>query len=129
MSDPTLTVSDAIAELVRTAGSPARQRELRAALTHVDADLGTMPLSSLRNRHVAALLDDLREAGLIARRETAILDAVRSLSEFDADPPAAITPTPTLTMLALGARVAVWTSWTIAIVFAALLVTLVLALS
>ena len=129
MSDPTLTVSDAIAELVRTAGPAARQRELRAALSHVDADLGTMPLSSLRNRHVAALLDDLREEGLSARRETAILEAVRSLSDFVADPPAATTPTPTHTMLALGAQAAVWTTWTIAIVFALLLVTLVLELS
>jgi hypothetical protein len=129
MSDPTLTVSDAIAELVRSESSTARQRELRAALSHVDADLGTMPLSSLRSRHVVALLDDLREAGLSARREAAILDAVDSLSGLAADPPAATTPTPTHTMLALGARAAVWTSWTIAIVFAVLLVGLVLELS
>jgi hypothetical protein len=129
MSDPTLTVSGAIAELVRTADSAARQRELRAALSHVDADFGTMPLSSLRSRHVAALIDDLREAGLSARREAAILDAVRSLSELAVVRPAATTPTPTHTMLALGARAAVWTSWTIAIVFAVLLVGLVLELS
>ncbi len=129
MSDPTLTVSDAIAELVRTAGSSVRQRELRAALSHVDADLGTMPLSSLRNRHVAELLDDLRAEGLSERRETAILDAVRSLSAFSAGPPAATTPTPTHTMLALGARAAVWTTWMIAIVFAVLLVILVRELS
>jgi len=134
MSDPTLTVSEAIAELMRTAGSPAQRRDLRAALSHVDAGLGTMPMGSLSNRHVAALLDDLREAGLSPRRETAILHAVRSLSEFAADLPAAspqpaTTPTPTLAMLALGTRVAAWTAWTIAIVFAVLLVVLVLELS
>ena len=83
-----------------------------------------------------ALLDDLHDAGLSPRRETAVIDALRSLFAFAlarglvavdplARPPAPApaerrapprrrpppTPTPTLTMLALGARVAVWTAW------------------
>jgi hypothetical protein len=124
MSDPTFTVSDAIGELVRSSGPPARQRELRAALSHVDAHLGTMPLESLRSRDIAELLDELRAEGLSERRETAILEAARSL--LAGDPPV---PTPTQTMLALGARAAVMTSWTIAIVFAVLFVALVLELS
>jgi hypothetical protein len=133
MSDPNLTVSEAITELVRSTGSAARQRELRAALSHVDAGLGTMPIRNLRSRHVAALLDDLREAGLSPRREDAIVDAVDSLSDFVADAPAApsrpaTAPTPTLTMLTLGARVAVWTTWAIMIAFALLLLALVLEL-
>jgi hypothetical protein len=144
-------VSEVIAELVGTTGSEAERRELRAALSHVDAELGPMPLRDVRSRHVAALLDDLHDAGLSPRRETAVVDALRSLYGFaiahglvsdDPTPapaaaaapitpaPASTTaPTPTLTMRALGARVAVWTAWTIAIVFALLLVVLIRELS
>jgi hypothetical protein len=145
MTDSPPTVSDAIAALVSASGSNAERRELRAALSHVDARFGSMPVRELSERRVAALLDELHEAGLSPRRETAILDAVHSLRAFAgaprpvaADPfpapPATAptttpTPTPTLTMLTLGARVAAWTAWTITIVFALLLVALVLELS
>ncbi len=177
MSQHTLTgdssVSALIAEYVSAIASPAERRALRAPLSHVDAELGSLPLRAVRARHVAALLDKLRDAGLSPRRETAILDAVGSLYAFaiarrlvsaaplpqrprpprDASPPDVATPprrvrrdtpgraprdtprdsprpgqTPTMTMLALGARVAVWTAWTILIIFAALLVVLVVEL-
>ena len=114
-----------------------------------------MPIRAVRTRHLAALLDDLYDAGLSARREAAIVDALHSLFAFAvarrlvaADPtpgpvvpkpknrvpaPAPAmptpTPTPTLTVLALGARVAAWTAWTISIVFVVLLVALVLELA
>jgi hypothetical protein len=143
MSDPTLTVSDAIAELVSSTGSTAERRELRAALSHVDAELGTMPLRDVRPRDVTALLNDLREAGLSERRETTLVGALDLLFAFAGDSAPAPTPTPmptptptpmttqtpTLTMLTLGARAAVWTAWAIAIVFVLLLVALVLQLS
>jgi site-specific recombinase XerD len=146
MTDPTLRA--VIGEFVAAAGTVAERRERRAALSHVDAGLGTMPIRSVRTRNLAALLDDLYEAGLSARREAAVVDALHSLYAFAiarglvADDPtpggaAAATPapmpapattpatTPTLTMLALGARAAVWAAWTIGIVFALLLVALV----
>jgi len=176
MSQPTLTgdssVSALIAEFVSAIASQAERRALRAPLSHVDAELGSLPLRAVRARHVAALLDKLRDAGLSPRREDAILDAVGSLYAFAiarrlvaaaplpqrprsraARPPDVATPprrvprdtprraardkprdtprpgqTPTMTMLALGARVAVWTAWTILIIFAALLVVLVVEL-
>jgi hypothetical protein len=148
MTDPTL--NSVIADFVAAAGTTGERRERRAALSHVDAGLGTMPMRSVRTRNLAALLDDLYEAGLSARREAAVVDALHELYAFAiarglvtddptpggaaaATPPPmpapATTPTPTttptLTMLALGARAAVWTAWTIAIVFALLLVALV----
>ena len=147
------SVSAVIAELVRET-DPAKRRELRAALSHVDAELGTMPLRLVRRRHVAAMLDDLRDAGLSPRREDAVEDAVGSLFDFArsrglvaagpvTDPPArAVEPPPpaavvaparpataTATMLALGARVATWTAVAIFIIFAALLIALVLELA
>jgi integrase-like protein len=134
------------------------QRELRSALSHVAAELGTMPVRTIRARHVAALLDDLSDAGLSTRREAAVLDAlhavfafavargltdhdptpgrrrrpraassVSSLPSSSSPPPrqnAARAPTPTLTMLALGARVALWTTWIIVVGFLVLLVVL-----
>ena len=45
------------------------------------------------------------------------------------EPELARSPTPTLTMIALGARVAVWTAWAVTMVFAALFVVLVLELA
>ena len=114
-----------------------------------------MPLRAVGSRHLTALLDDLDDAGLSARRQTAVVDAVHSLYAFAiarglvpadplrsprgsgasaasrtaalAEPPPARTPT--LTMLALGARVAVWTAWTMTIVFGLLLAALVLELA
>ena len=148
MTDPTL--SSVIAEFVGSAGTAGERRELRAALSHVDAELGTMPMRAIRTRNVMAMLDDLYEAGLSARRQDAVVDALRSLYAFAigrglvlddptpgaaavatlaAAPTPATAPTPTLTMLTLGARLAAWTAWTIAIVFALLLVALVLELT
>ena len=160
MSDPTLSgdssVSSVIAELVRTTGSPAERRELRAALSHVDAELGAMPLRAVGSRHLTAVLDDLDDAGLSARRQTAVVDALHSLYAFAiarglvpadplaeparlrrrpraprtaalAEPPPARTPT--LTMVALGARVAVWTAWAMTIIFGLLLAALVIELA
>jgi hypothetical protein len=143
-----------IAEFVK-ATHPGRDR--RSALSHADAELGTMPVRSVRTRHVAALLDDLRAAGLSARRETAIADALHALFAFALvrgliaadpvpesaraarhDPPGrvpAVSPlaeeprTPTLTMLALGARVAWWTAWIVTLVFVVLLLALVAELA
>ena len=125
------------------------QRELRSALSHVAAELGTMPVRTVRARHVVALLDDLSHAGLSTRREAAVLDALhavfafavaRGLTDHDptpgrrrrpgataSSPPpqaAAKAPTPTLTMLVLGARVALWTTWIIVVGFLVLLVVL-----
>jgi hypothetical protein len=134
------TVGAVIAEFVR-ATHPGRDR--RSALSHVDAELGTMPVRRVRARHVAALLEDLQGAGLSARRETEITDALQSLFAFAvehrlvaasplAEParPARDGPveeafTPTLTMLALGARVAWWTAWIVTLVFVVLLLVLV----
>lgn len=160
--DPILTgdstVSAVIAGFVRATDPHGDRRELRAALSHVEAELGTMPVRAVRTRHVTALLDELRRAGLSPRRETAIVEALRSLYAFavarglvavspigeparrptavprpprrPADEPrtpprARAAPVPTLTMLALGARVAFWTTWIIMLGFIALLVLLV----
>jgi hypothetical protein len=121
------------------------RRELRSALSHVAAELGTMPVRKVRTRNVAALLDDLSHAGLSPRREAAVRDALHAVFAFavahgltdhdptpgrrgrpreDATPTAAQTLTPTLTMLALGARVALWTTWFLVLGFLVLLVVL-----
>jgi hypothetical protein len=143
------------------ATDPGREdRELRSALSHIDADLGTTPIRRVRSRNVLALLGDLRAAGLSPRRETAVIDALHSLFGFAVarklvaaspvmeparperdDPPraSAAAPaapaawtegarTPTLTMLALGARVAWWTALIVTMGFATLLVVLVVEL-
>jgi hypothetical protein len=39
-----------IGEFIRTT-APGDDRELRSALSHVDAELGTMPVRSVRPRH------------------------------------------------------------------------------
>lgn len=164
MSDPPLTgdssLGAVIAEFVR-ATDGAERRRLRAALSHVAAELGTLPIRAVRRRHLTDLLDELRDAGLTESREATIVEALRSLYAFalarrlvEVDPlperrrrpahrppvvspprpptahtPLTPTPTPTLTMLALGARVAAWTAWTIMVVFAVLLIALFLELS
>jgi hypothetical protein len=133
------SLSAVIAGFLR-ATEPGEERELRSALSHVDAELGTMAVRRVRPRHLEALLDDLRGAGLSPRREAAITDALHALFAFavarrlvTADPtptpgaspgPQRATPTtpmPTFTMLALGARVAFWTTWVITIGFLVLL--------
>jgi hypothetical protein len=141
------TVAAVIDEFLRAAGE---RRELRSALSHVSAEIGTMPLERVRARHVMALLDRLRDAGLSAKRQKAIIDAVSSLYSFalarglvqsspftlpaaprrEPPPVAADTArTPTLTMVALGARVALWTAWLTTIGFVVLLVALVVELA
>jgi len=118
-------------------------REVQAALSHVDVELGAMPLRNVRPRHVDALLDDLHGAGLSPRRETAVIDALGSLFAFARDrglttvdplpghphAGAPAVPTATLTMLALGARVASWTAVAVVLVFVLLLLVLILELA
>ena len=67
---------------MRTTGSAGERRELRAALSHVDAELGTMPVRAVRSRHLTALLDDLGDAGLSPRRQTAVVDALHVVYAF-----------------------------------------------
>jgi hypothetical protein len=138
------SVGGAIAELVRAAEdgrargpagetyTRAQLRDLRSALSHLDAELGSLPLQSLRHRHVDALLQDLREEGLSARRENALLVALDLLyahrAESRKERPAE-TRTPTDAMLALGARVAWWASATVFVLFACVLVVLAVALA
>jgi len=114
-------------------------RELRSALNHVDAELGTMPIADVRPRHLAALLDDLGHAGLSDRRRTAVSDALNALFADAVDrrlvamnpmpgpvaPPVATAPTPTATMLAVGTRLVGLVTWLIVAGFLALLLLLV----
>jgi hypothetical protein len=144
-----------IDEFLTTARSATERRELRSALSHVAAELGTMPVRAVRARHLAAMIDRLHASGLSARRELAVLDAVSELFAFavarrlipaspmPAPPPrerrppplAAPAPvletarTPTMTMIALGARVAAWTAWLMSIGFALLLIALAIELA
>ena len=140
-------LSAVIAEYVRADAGHGDRRELRSALSHIDAELGTMPIRRVRARNIRAMLDDLADAGLSPRREAAVVDALHGVFAFavargliDHDPTpgratrpaevprsqprAATAPTPTLTMLALGARVAFWTTWSIVVGFLVLLVAL-----
>jgi hypothetical protein len=131
-----------IAEFLRATDADA-DRELRSGLSHIDAELGTMPVRNVRTRHLTALLDDLRQAGLSSRREAAVADAAHALFEFAVaqrlvaadpvpaapEPPAPATaPTPTVAMIALGARVAFWTTWLITLGFLVLLLALLVEL-
>jgi site-specific recombinase XerC len=142
------SVAAVIDEFLRSAGE---RRELRSALSHVSAEIGTMRLERVRARHVMALLDRLRDAGLSAKRQKAIIDALSSLYSFAIarglvrsspftlpavprrEPPEPAAPdtarTPTLTMIALGARVAIWTAWLITIGFIVLFVALAVELA
>jgi hypothetical protein len=137
-------LGDVIAEFSADTGANA-DRELRAALGHIDAELGTMPVRNVRPRHLTALIDDLRRAGLSANREATVAEALHAVFTFAVDrrliavnpmggtpPPAPAAPqsgpTPTFTMLALGARVAFWTTWLIVFGFLALLLVLILEL-
>jgi hypothetical protein len=139
------TLGAVIAVYLGTGAADAERRELRSALSHVDAELGTKPVRRIRSHHVAALLDKLSEAGLSPRRRAAVVDALHAVFAFamarglvgdDPTPRRATRPrttdvprheparTPTLAMLALGARVALWTTWFIAVGFLLLLVAL-----
>jgi hypothetical protein len=140
-------LSAVIAEYVRGDAGDGDRRELRSALGHIDAELGTMPIQHIGSRTIRAMLDDLADAGLSPRREAAVIDALHGVFAYavasgliDRDPtprpsvrPAEVPPsrprpvrtaTPTLTMLALGARVAFWTTWFIVVGFLVLLIAL-----
>src|SRR4051794_5656252 len=105
------SVSAAVAAFLAEPATGA-DRELRSALNHVDAELGTMPIADVRPRHVAALLDHLRQAGLSAGRQAAVSEALSALFAYavarrlvainpmpgPTAPPAAAPPTPTATM-------------------------------
>jgi hypothetical protein len=60
-------------------------RELRAALTHVDSELGDLSLDAVTGRHVQMLLDDVRDAGLAASRISSIVMALHSLYAYAID--------------------------------------------
>jgi hypothetical protein len=137
--------------------TPGDLRELRAALSHVDSELGSMDVRAVRTRHVTALLEELRGQGLSSRRETRIAEALTSLYAYalqhdlvavgpvidqpgpEREDPAPSreaprarptpTPTPTLAMVAFGARVALWTTWIIVAAFAVLVLALVAELA
>jgi hypothetical protein len=162
MSAPPLLTGDSSvsAVIVAFAGAsdePGERRELRSALSHVDAELGTMPIRAVRARHIVALLDELRAAGLSPRRRMAVTDALHSLFGFavarglvtasplfeatshrEDEPPrrrATAPPhteeprTPTLTMVALGAKVAWWTALVVTIGFATMVLGLIIELA
>jgi len=138
------TVGAAIAGLVEATAPGPERRELRAALSHVDAELGSLPLRDVSPRRVDELIDDLRAEGLSESREAAILDAVDELFDFararppaDRDPidgpepqgTAVASPTPTATMLALGTHLASWTAAAIIVVFVVFLAVLLAELA
>jgi len=126
------SVGAAVAELLRAeeAGSSSRAelRELRAALSHIDAELGPMPLSELRDDHVRALVGSLRDAGLSPSRERAIVDAMDALR-----PPrterASNQPTPTDAMVALGTQVATFASVALFILLAGVIALTIVTLA
>jgi hypothetical protein len=162
---PSLTGDSSVGAVIAAfaeATDPGRgRRELRSPLSHIDAELGTMPIRRVRARHVVALLDDLRAAGLSPKRQMAVINALHSLFAFaitrrlvtespmaevappardDGPPTPAAAPaspraepeeqrTPTLTMLALGARVAWWTALIVTMTFVALALGLVVELA
>ena len=141
------TLGEVIAGYLGADPADGDRRGVRSALSHVAAELGTMPIRRVRPRNVAALLDDLEEAGISPRREAAIVDALHAVFAFaaargliaedltparvrrprerTASEPRAVR-TPTLTMVALGARVAFWTSWLIVVGFLVLVLALFL---
>jgi hypothetical protein len=59
--------------------TPDRLRQLRGALSYVDSALGSTSLEDVRRRHVQAMLDQLRAAGVTADRLTSIAASLRSL--------------------------------------------------
>jgi hypothetical protein len=136
------TVAAAAAELLSdaeaTASSRSELRELRAAVSHIDAELGPLPLSSLDDEHVATLVRNLRAAGLSSDRERAVMRAIAALRERRPRRPAAVPaaaegslaePTPTDAMLALGTRVATLASVSVFLLFAAVIALAVVTLA
>jgi hypothetical protein len=151
------SVSALITAFADATDPAGEQRDLRSALSHIDAELGTMRVRSVRARNLVALVGDLRTAGLSPRRQMTIIDALHSVFGFalarrlvsvspaagftalgheDNPRPRAAAPAvpaartedlraPTLTMLALGARVAWWTALIVTVGFATLVLALV----
>jgi site-specific recombinase XerC len=146
---PGLTPDSSVDDVIAAVMPSADRRELRAAFSHIAAELGTRRVRAVRARHVDALLDGLRRAGLSAGRQDAVVDALHSLFAFAVarglvavdptrdlgpspqapEPAPEVSRTPTLTMVALGARVAVWTTAILTLGFAALLLVLVVELA
>lgn len=141
------TIAAAAAELLSdaeaTASSRSELRELRAALSHIDAELGPLPLSSLDDEHVATLVRNLRAAGLSSERERAVMRAIAALrgrrpapvpvlapaASAPAPPARASEATPTDAMLALGSRVATLASVSVFLLFAAVIALAVVTLA
>jgi hypothetical protein len=131
-TDGDATVGAATAELLSAAeanaSSRAELRELRAALSHIDAELGPLPLRELDEEHVQALVGRLRAAGLSPERERAIVSAVDALRSQR--PTGAVDgPTATDVMLALGSRLATFASVSVFILFAGIVALAVVTLA
>jgi hypothetical protein len=62
--------------------SPERLRQLRGSLSYVDSALGSTNLEDVRRRHVQAMVDQLRGAGVTTDRVTSITAALRSLYAY-----------------------------------------------
>jgi len=114
-------------------------RELRAALTHIASELGTMSVEDVRGWDVHALVDRLREAGLSPGRLSSVVEGFRSLYVYAdrrklierspvpgpaslgqderADGESGDVPSPTDAMLALGAQVVNWTERLVLLAF------------
>jgi hypothetical protein len=139
LSEPTIAAASAelLSGAEATASSRSELRELRAALSHIDAELGPLPLGSLDDEHVATLVRNLRAAGLSSERERAVMGAIAALrgrrpaSAPAAAPaaPRASEPTPTDAMLALGTRVATLASVSVFLLFAAVIALAVVTLA
>jgi hypothetical protein len=66
--------------------SPAAERELRWWLGgHLHEALGAVPIDEVRLRDVAALVDELRYAGISPRRLRRMIAAMRALFDFAGD--------------------------------------------
>jgi hypothetical protein len=56
-----------------------RRAQLRAGLTYVESEIGSMPLQAVRRRHVQALIDELHSAGLPSDRIVEVVSSFRDL--------------------------------------------------
>jgi hypothetical protein len=150
---PGETIGVVIARLIEDAESGAARdssgrrytrdslRELRAALSHVDSELGALRPQALDSERIEGLLADLRRAGLSAGRLDSVVLALHRLHSYAGgsgqraavnfpdtswppspveEPPTAPPRqrTPTIEMLAAARRVAKWTVRTIVVLFA-----------
>ena len=135
-----------IAEYVRDVEAGARTRDdvrgLRRDLTHVASELGTLEVDQVRARHVEALVDELRAAGLPPDRVRSVIEALRSLYAYaigrglvKASPLVGLAVggtearTPTAAMLDLGEQVVAWTVRVIVIAFVLIALGLVVVLA